>query len=219
MKLLTPGPNWEALATIGQRAELPTRLGAWQEMFAGIYPPQQVASPGAAFGRLAEELGELAEAVRVFTAEPGYFLSEAADVFAWLMHVKSDLDSDRDVPTRSRGPKLEATFWHLYPDSCSDCGQRMCACPPILASTIGRIAHEVPAGRGSFAGEGRFMTADRGPKNVPVCVRRGIVDGYSLSVYCPGRLRISCEPRNPRSGDLNETLARIEEGWWFSRAK
>lgn len=164
MKLEQPGPNWEALSAIGAVSQMPTRLGSWQEMFAEIYPPQQTASPGAAFGRLAEELGELAEAVRVFTAEPGYFLSEAADVFAWLMHVKTDLDEDRDVPFKSRGPKLESTFWQLYPDSCSDCGQRMCSCPPILASTIGRIAHEVPAGRGSFAGEGRFMPADKARK-------------------------------------------------------
>jgi len=133
-------------------------------MFGRIYPSLQLESSGATFGRLAEELGELAEAVRVFSAEPGYFLSEASDVFAWLMHVKNNIDSERDVPIASRGAELEETVWQLYPDSCSDCGQKMCACPPILASTIGRIGHEVPTSRGTFEAQGRFITPDKARK-------------------------------------------------------
>lgn len=164
MKKIRQGPDWDALETLGQKTERPSRLGAWQEMFTRIYPSHQVESAGATFWRLTEELGELAEAVRVFSAEPGYFLSEASDVFAWLMHVKNNLDSERDVPVRSRGPRLEESVWHLYPDSCSDCGQSVCACPPILASTIGRIAHEVPSGRGTFEKQGRFITPDRARK-------------------------------------------------------
>jgi hypothetical protein len=42
--------------------------------------------------RLYEELAELAEAVRVFPSVPGYFLSEASDVFAWLMKVQNIID-------------------------------------------------------------------------------------------------------------------------------
>ena len=161
MKAQTPGPQWETLAEIGKSRQRPQRLGEWQRMFGSIYSSQQVDSLGAIFGRLTEELGELAEAVRVFPAEPGYFLSEAADVFAWLMHVQNSLDSDRKVQRSERGKKLEECLSRAYPDSCTDCGGQVCGCPPILASTIGRIAHEVPAGRGTFEREGRFNTPDR----------------------------------------------------------
>jgi NTP pyrophosphatase (non-canonical NTP hydrolase) len=161
MKNQNLGPNWQRLAEIGKENQRPGRLGAWQAMFSSIYPSDQVESVGATFARLTEELGELAEAVRVFTAEPGYFLSEAADVFAWLMHVQNALDSEKQIPKKDRGSGLEASMCRAYPDSCTDCGQRVCSCPPILASTIGRIAHEVPAARGTFESSGRFFTPDK----------------------------------------------------------
>lgn len=78
--------------------------------------------------RLAEELGELAEAVRVFPAEPGYFLSEAADVFAWLMQVENTLDWA--VPRPERGRRIETSLARSYPDACADCGGTVCSCPP-----------------------------------------------------------------------------------------
>jgi NTP pyrophosphatase (non-canonical NTP hydrolase) len=136
----------------------------WQLMYSTIYPAQQTEEYGPSFARLTEELGELAESVRVFRAEPGYFLSEAADVFAWLMHIQNIVDSRNGVQSTSRGEALELAFSKAYPDSCIACGKRQCACPPILPSTIGRIAHEVPTNRGSFNDEGRFMTPDRASK-------------------------------------------------------
>jgi len=159
MKAQQPGPRWETLAEIGRHSQPPKRLAEWQRMFGTIYPVQQVGSLGAIFGRLAEELGELAEAVRVFPAEPGYFLSEAADVFAWLMQVENTLD--QEVPRADRGRRIEASLARSYPDACADCGGRICSCPPILASTIGRIAHEVPTDRGTFDQAGRFSTPDK----------------------------------------------------------
>ena len=129
-------------------------------MFSTIYPAQQTEDFGPSFARLTEELGELAEAVRVFRAEPGYFLSETADVFAWLMHIQNIVDSKAMVASAKRGEALESAFARAYPDCCTACGKRQCSCPPILPSTIGRIAHEVPLGRGSFGDEGRFMTPD-----------------------------------------------------------
>lgn len=159
VKSQQPGPRWETLAEIGRRSEPPKRLAEWQRMFGTIYPAQQVDSLGAIFGRLTEELGELAEAVRVFPAEPGYFLSEAADVFAWLMQVANTLDWA--VPRTERGKRIEASLAQSYPDACADCGGTICSCPPILASTIGRIAHEVPTGRGTFDQTGRFSTPDK----------------------------------------------------------
>jgi len=41
-------------------------------MFSNLYPAQQTEDYGPSFGRLSEELGELAESLRVFPAAPGY---------------------------------------------------------------------------------------------------------------------------------------------------
>jgi pyrimidine deaminase RibD-like protein/NTP pyrophosphatase (non-canonical NTP hydrolase) len=165
-KAASGGPPWSQLATLGQRStsQRPKRLRDWQVMFSRIYPAQQTEEFGPSFARLAEELGELAEAVRVFRAEPGYILSEAADVFAWLMHIQNIVDSKAQVPSSRRGETLELAFAKAYPDGCTACGKRQCTCPPILASTIGRIAHEVPSGRGSYADDGRFMPPDKASK-------------------------------------------------------
>jgi len=130
-------------------------------MFNDIYPVNQGDQYGPAFARLYEELAELAEAVRVFPSVPGYFLSEAADVFAWLMKVQNIIDEKAGRRKEVRGTVIEESFAKLYPDACTDCGRLVCSCPPILASTIGRIAHEVPAGRGSYEPQGRFMTPDK----------------------------------------------------------
>lgn len=160
-KAASGGPPWQLLAELGSKKARPTRFREWQLLFSSIYPAQQTEEYGPSFARLAEELGELSEAVRVFAAEPGYFLSEAADVFAWLMHLQNIIDSKAQVPLHKRGEALELGICRAYPDSCRECGKRQCACPPILPSTIGRIAHEVPTGRGSFESVGRFMTPDR----------------------------------------------------------
>src|SRR6185312_3782831 len=104
----------------------------WQTMFAALYPAQQTEDFGPSFARLTEELGELAESIRVFAAAPGYLLSEAADVFAWLMHIQNILEQRQRVPRAERGCALEAEFARAYPDRCLDCGEGACACPPIL---------------------------------------------------------------------------------------
>jgi pyrimidine deaminase RibD-like protein/NTP pyrophosphatase (non-canonical NTP hydrolase) len=155
------GPNWDMLSSLGKAREVPSRLREWQRMFSTIYPAQQTEEYGPSFARLAEELGELAEAVRIFRSEPGYFLSEAADVFAWLMHIQNIVDSRKNVKVDARGHALEVAMSKAYPNGCKDCGKRICVCPAILPSTIGRIAHEVPANRGAFDSMGRFMTPER----------------------------------------------------------
>jgi len=160
-KAAHPGPPWELLSSLGNNRARPMTLGAWQRMFNDIYPVNQGDTYGPAFARLYEELAELAEAVRVFPSVPGYFLSEAADVFAWLMKVQNLIDEKAGRRKENRGRAIEESFAKAYPDACSDCGRLVCSCPPILASTIGRIAHEVPAGRGSYEPTGRFMTPDK----------------------------------------------------------
>jgi pyrimidine deaminase RibD-like protein/NTP pyrophosphatase (non-canonical NTP hydrolase) len=160
-KAARPGPPWEILNELGKKSERPTTLGGWQRMFNDIFPVNQGEQYGPAFARLYEELAELAEAVRVFPSVPGYFLSEAADVFAWLMKVQNLIDERAGRRGERRGKAIEESFARTYPDACTDCGRLVCSCPPILASTIGRIAHEVPPGRGSYEPNGRFMTPDK----------------------------------------------------------
>jgi pyrimidine deaminase RibD-like protein/NTP pyrophosphatase (non-canonical NTP hydrolase) len=160
-KTARPGPPWDVLARLGENTEHPVSLGGWQRMFNEIYPVNQGDQYGPAFARLYEELAELAEAVRVFPSVPGYFLSEAADVFAWLMKVQNIIDEKAGRRKENRGKAIEESFAKAYPDACNDCGRLVCSCPPILASTVGRIAHEVPLGRGSYEPTGRFMTPDK----------------------------------------------------------
>lgn len=138
----TPGAkvNWERLAVIGTQneAKKPKNLGGWQQMFADIYqhkPEHEV------FARLAEELGELGEAVRAFPVNPGYVLSEASDVFAWLMHLQTAVELHGEGVI-IHGKALNANFYSVYPGKCKDCGKRLCQCPAILPSTLGRIAKE-----------------------------------------------------------------------------
>lgn len=161
-KLQKSGPDWAFLNEMAknQFPSRPRSLGQWQSMFADIYPAQQTEDYGSSFARLTEELGELAEALRVFPAAPGYFLSEAADVFAWLMHVQNIIELKANVPVSDVGKTLERWFAINYPDRCLDCNNDRCACPPILPSTIGRIAHEVPPEKGNFTETGSFMTPD-----------------------------------------------------------
>jgi ferredoxin len=125
-------------------------------MFNTIYPAQQTEPFDAVFGRFSEELGELAEAVRVVDAVPQYFISEAADVFAWLMHLANLIDVKEDTylvredelavpnPITDGCTAIEFALYREYPDRCVECGRPVCACPPILPRTLGRLAHEGP---------------------------------------------------------------------------
>lgn len=155
------GPAWRDLRNLGQRGVRPGSLGEWQRMFRGIYKPGSRPDFETPFARLTEELGELAEAVRVFPAAPGYFLSEAADVFAWLMNIQNNIDFRDDLDESTYGKRLETSFCEAYPDYCIDCSKGRCICPPILESTVGRIAHELPLDTGLFDRGAIFMTPDR----------------------------------------------------------
>jgi hypothetical protein len=67
----------------------PWGLNEWQEMFDKIYP-RNLDNPSRSIVGLFEELGELAEAVRVFDRFPKYFAGEAADVFSYLMGLANE---------------------------------------------------------------------------------------------------------------------------------
>lgn len=146
------GPDWVQLQRLGREnaSNRPVTLSQWQRMFSAIYPAQQTEGYGSTFARLTEELGELAESLRVFSERRGYFLSEAADVFAWLMHVQNLIDRDNETPKAERGNPLATALSIAYPDRCIDCGSGKCICPPVLENTIGRIAHEGPKSEALF---------------------------------------------------------------------
>jgi hypothetical protein len=146
-KQIFEGPNWAKLRDIGAKNEYrkPRSLAQWQRMFFDIYPTGNNPKYATPLARFTEELGELSEALRVSRIAPGYFLSEASDLFAWLMNLQNVIHSVEKYPHQNRGTELEMAFHRAYPGVCRDCGNPVCTCPPILPGTLGRIAHEIPA--------------------------------------------------------------------------
>jgi hypothetical protein len=137
------GPRWDAIEQNMKANSMPSTLAEWQRMFYKLYPPQSIEQYDQVFARLAEEMGELAEAVRVRRYLPGYFVSEASDVFAWLMHLQNLYQ------VRQWGPTIDFNVlsgWiaAAYPGGCSECMQAVCVCPAVVDSTLGRIGHEIP---------------------------------------------------------------------------
>lgn len=154
------GPDWAALEKRAAQSPRPKGLAEWQTAFYDIYPTTQTEPYSLTFARFTEELGELAEAIRVFPIAPGYVLSEAADVFAWLMHLQNLIEDKSEVEPAARGAALASAFATAYPDLCRDCGNPVCTCPPILPETLGRIAHEVPLNAQSFSHGGALLAID-----------------------------------------------------------
>ena len=162
MKLLPTSPDWKTLDDIGKQNlnARPRTLQEWLIMFSEIYPSSDVEQYPATFARFAEEIGELSEALRVFPVAPGYFLSEASDLFAWIMHLYLLMHAKTDVETLDQAQILVQSFHDSYPDRCSDCGNPVCTCPPILPRTLGRIAREVPTTANPFQQGGALLPAE-----------------------------------------------------------
>lgn len=142
-------PDWETLGNLGseRRPKKPRTLGEWSEMFNSIYPVNiQSENYSVIFARFAEELGELSEATRLFQLQPGFFFSEAADFFAWLMHLHTLYvrKQDKTLNIKDSAKLLEHAMIQQYPLHCRDCGKTICVCPPVLKRTLGRIAHDLP---------------------------------------------------------------------------
>lgn len=138
-------PRWDRLFEIGiaSLSRKPSTIVDWQQMFSSIYPSGDNESEGVIFARLSEEMGELAEAIRVANAAPQYFVSEAADVFAWLMKVQNMLDY-RAGPTVRTGDQISDWIQTAYGLGCQDCGQMICVCPPMSEQSMGRIGEPLP---------------------------------------------------------------------------
>lgn len=147
-RLKETNPNWVKLFELGRNSSFkrPSTLSSWQLMFYEIYPIPQGDDFDKVLGRFTEEIGELAEAIRVFKVAPSYFLSEASDVFAWLMHLYNlyETRNNPQIEPEERGRFIEKTLFEIYPDKCKECNQQICNCPPILKSTIGRITNDGP---------------------------------------------------------------------------
>ena len=143
IKLKTKDPNWQSLMAKGKDSKRPVSLTDWQNMFNSLYRASDTDTYEITFARFTEELGELSEAVRVFDIAPGFFISEAADLFAWLMKVANVISYKR-LDKELDPLVLEEELFSAYPDRCKECRRRICACPPVLAATLGRLAHEGP---------------------------------------------------------------------------
>lgn len=196
-------PDWVQLVKLGASKERPASLSDWQRMYNNLYPASDTDSYESIFGRFTEELGELAEAVRVVEVAPGYFISEAADVFAWLMKVTNFINYKR-TDSDQKPLILDEELFTVYPDRCAECKRRICACPPILPTTLGRLAHEGPE-MTSFD-QPVFVTSrdllsrfevgsniiQLGPKEVKID-SRVIADVYQVASYLIQRLRLSTD--------------------------
>lgn len=126
----------------------PKGLNEWQEMFARIYPRSTEERAGRSTIGLLEEVGEMAEAARVFDRHPKYFAGEAADVFSYLMGIANEhalLLAQADQQTFS----FEEEFLKRYPGLCVQCGYQSYVCPAVPESTIGRMAKELDLNNGS----------------------------------------------------------------------
>ena len=145
-------------------ASRPATLNEWQAMFQRIYPRQSSDRGRSSIGLL-EELGELAEAVRVGETHPKYFLGEAADIFSYIMGIANE-HSIRLAQDHDQSFTFQDEFLKRYPGLCTQCGYSVCVCPSIPAATIGRIAKEIAIGPDerpfmddaqSFENEGRTV--------------------------------------------------------------
>lgn len=225
-KKTPPSPNWPRLIELGQSnaSSRPIALDGWFDMFAGIYPSSDTEQYPATFGRFSEEVGEVAEAVRVFPVAPGYFLSEGADLFAWLMHLHGVVSAKNEAQGKPRLPTLQQGLAEMYPGVCKDCERRVCTCPPILPKTLGRIAHEVPSSGSPFAPGGALLSTSEalalfslgvrevtlGNARIPVSddLIRGI---HSLVVAVQGQLTAQNAVMAGVSVNVRETLSTVQE--------
>ncbi|WP_375157697.1 CHAT domain-containing protein [Bradyrhizobium sp. RDT46] len=142
--------NWETR---------PASLNEWQQMFDAIYPRSLNTAGGFSTIALLEELGELAEAVRVFDRYPHYFYGEAADVFSYLM----GLANEYALQCSERGEAFdyELEFLSRYPGLCIACGAQVCVCPTVPPATVGRMAKEMPISVSRILDADQFDAAGR----------------------------------------------------------
>lgn len=119
---------------------MPSSLDGWRQMFSEIYPRSLNAPTGFSTVALFEELGELAESIRVFDRYPHYFYGEAADVFSYIMGIANEYALSLEDPDSF---DLDSEYLSRYPGLCINCGSKNCMCPSVPAATVGRMAKEM----------------------------------------------------------------------------
>lgn len=174
--------DWRKLDELARRNESqrPHSLAQWQRMFYDIYGASKSESYSSIFGRFSEELGELAETLRIAPIAPSYFLSEASDLFAWLMKLQNLLDLNEE--RGNVGETLNKSFAVSYPDKCLDCNNPVCTCRPILPGTLGRIAHELPEGHRSFAEGGVLISLNEAMELFSTGANEVVLGGNTIPV-------------------------------------
>jgi NTP pyrophosphatase (non-canonical NTP hydrolase) len=135
--------NHEELAAFYRSGweQRPQSLDDWQAMFQKIYP-RQLSDRGRSTAGLLEELGELAEAVRVAELHPKYFLGEAADTFSYVMGIANE-HKIRIAQEAGGEFSFGDEFIKRYPGLCIQCGYTVCVCPSVPEATVGRMAKEI----------------------------------------------------------------------------
>lgn len=115
----------------------PSSLREWQVMFAQLYKgpngradiPQSKERLALVFSRIVEELGEVAESLRldpVVDVDAQLILkNEMADLGAWIFTLANNLHC---VDPAAHGANLADILWDLYPGKCNRCGEPKCIC-------------------------------------------------------------------------------------------
>lgn len=160
-------------------AQRPTGLDEWQQMFQDIYPRTADDRRGRSTLGLLEELGELAESIRVFDRHKKYLLGEAADVFSYLIGLANEYGLKHALESGSTF-SFETEFLVRYPGLCIDCGNAICSCPHVPNATVGRMAKEL-----DFTEDDQLFGYRDDPASQALIIPRvlGRVGGY------PGLLR------------------------------
>ena len=125
------------MIALEQASRKPKTLRDWQNMFANIYrgPIGKAKVPPSrdrlalVFARMAEELGEIAEALSrdgTVDADADFVLrNEIADFGAWIFGLANNLQY---VDPMSHGAMLADVAWDLYPGVCHRCKETKCIC-------------------------------------------------------------------------------------------
>lgn len=217
--------DWKELQKIGKDKTPPKRLCDWQKMFDEIYPSISTSSAEKIFGRLCEEAGEMAEAIRLLPLTPRYFIVEACDLYAWIMAMINDFEAKNGLLLEeNRGLWIEEKLWENYPGKCLDCGSPICNCPPILETSLGRISKEIPSGdiemipgglfrnfqeaKNLFSFGKNYIETEKGNINITAEVLNEINNGINLILNHFNSENIYS---NEITNDLSESLKLIKE--------
>lgn len=207
-------PDWQTLRKIGEEnsGKMPETITGWQQMFNEIYPKTEETTQQRIFSRLAEELSELAEAVRVLPITRTYFLNESADVFAWLMGAANQMQQEDD----GNPEFLQETLKKEYPGGCRHCANRICKCPPILKTTLGRIANEsYSLGDSKQIGEVLFSVEETtqhfqiGPREIKIGKEQVAVNPELISELAQSTRVILKRLEELHDAELGAKLARV----------